>query len=1022
MARNHTCQDSDHISKLAADGGFAHWRTVWDENGSLSSRRSNPNLLFKGDRTHPQGDTVRIPDLDPGSADAATEAHHPFTTGSDKLFLRLRILKDDFTALANAHYTLTVAGAVAPFTGNTNGQGQLEHEIPRAATSGTLTVRASAPASGGGGVTAEAPITWQLQIGRLNPIMEAAPNTWCISGVQQRLNNLGISTGPIDGIKGPLTEAAIRVFQRIFDLSVDGKPGQGETQPKLRDAHDKPDSVLGPKPVPNDSQRQATPDDAIGHVAPDFDDRRVFNTLRLRSTYRLTLRLGSIEDLFPHAPDTAEGRMERLQVLGMFYFPLRHREAGNAFNGRAAAGGNPAVRGVWEYFKTRILDAADDAAADTEVQRLLREWVVNGGALPPAADEGTAPANANFAKLHQPGGHALLVSWRDPALNLNRDPRAPYNNWTLGRTHYEVESRFREENRTLGRVPLIARVERFDQSTAEWQPAPDATVYFQLLDPYPLPAFVATDPVNTQFNRPPLRDSSLGPPVAAAGTAGPAAFAGPEENPTGARAPQATDPQRGNCPHDRGGIQGHGNLDNGSDVAGHVFRVESTAGFNAAHTAPASGTINAITRTVFFPLAERVNDADRKHCVKAKTNAEGEAGVIFTPSRCGGDRYRFRAFLGPPTINGPGADGQGDTAVRVDTGTLVNWRSLRISRFVQQPFSAVDATLIADAQANSPGFTINLNHGGTAVFPNVTNANDYLQRAYVVDAGGTNRGLPPISLSFDMPAAGAAGFDPVPVQFARAFVEIEIDRAAQGALPETLGNDDWEAARAQAVRDAQAHLGTLGLNLDLNRLFYMGASKPATLTVANAVVHLPMRSVADYNGPAGAPAVPATQRIRNTGANNPNRIGDLVGNYLVPGFMRSLSFNGYTPGLTLVQAAYNCTWVLFSMYNDSSGESFDYRAAAIWAGAVTYPTAPIVPTNIGLPWANYGGSSNMCHEMGHDLFCLHANPPEPGNAIRHDPAGSNRSVCVMSYQNCEGHFCAKCLFALRGWNLAQLTY
>jgi hypothetical protein len=28
----------------------------------------------------------------------------------------------------------------------------------------------------------------------------------------------------------------------------------------------------------------------------------------------------------------------------------------------------------------------------------------------------------------------------------------------------------------------------------------------------------------------------------------------------------------------------------------------------------------------------------------------------------------------------------------------------------------------------------------------------------------------------------------------------------------------------------------------------------------------------------------------------------------------------------------------------------------------------------------------------------------------------------LSYQNCEGQFCAKCLFALRGWNLAQITY
>jgi hypothetical protein len=771
-------------------------------------------------------------------------------------------------------------------------------------------------------------------------------------------------------------------------------------------------------------QRLPTEKHDIGHVAPTLEETGRINTLVIRPEYRIALRLGDIEELFPHAPDTAEGRMERMQVLGLFYYPLRHNQAANAFNGRAASGGDPAVRGVWDYFKTRILEAADDATADAEVQRLLREWIVSGGVLPPEAPEGDAPEDANFAKIRQPGGYPLLVSWRNPALNLNRDSHAPYNNWTLGRTLYEVESRYRLENPTLGRIPLVARVERYDQSTCEWRPVRDATVYFQLIDPYALPAFEPADPVNTQFNRPDLRDSSLGPPAAAAGTAGPASFAGPEENPTGARAPQATDPQRGNCPHDRGGIQGQGNLNNGTDVAGHVFRVGSTAGFNAAHTAPATGKINTIKRTVFFPLAERVNDADRRHCVKAKTNSEGEAGVIFTPSRCGGDRYRLRAFLGPPTLNGPGSDGQGASAVRVDTGTLVNWRSLRISRYVRQPANAVDATLLDDARANAVALNI-----GNIVLPAVATATDYLRRVFAADGTGALQGvngLREADFSFVVPAPG--GFDPLPVQWARSFVEVEIDRAANGGAAEALDNAEWERARQQAVRDGQGAMGALGLNLDLDRLFYMGAHKPAGLTVNNAVVHLPMRSIQNYNDPAVAPALPAARRI-SAGGNTVARIQDLIGNYMIPGFIRTLSFNGYTPGLTIVQAAYGCTWTMFSNdaqgnYSNSSGESFDYHAGALWGGAAAYPTAPLVPAPVPvrLPWANYGFTSNVCHEVGHTLFCLHANPPEAFNAIRHDPAANNLSVCVMSYQNCEGQFCAKCLFALRGWDLSLLTY
>src|SRR5205823_2524848 len=84
------------------------------------------------------------------------------------------------------------------------------------------------------------------------------------------------------------------------------------------------------------------------------------------------------------------------------------------------------------------------------------------------------------------------------------------------------------------------------------------------------------------------------------------------------------------------------------------------------------------------------------HAVKAKTNDAGEAGVIFTPSRCGGDRYRIRAYLGPDTFKGPGSDGTGMSAVSVETGTLVLWRNMRISRYVQQPVNNPSAALLAD--------------------------------------------------------------------------------------------------------------------------------------------------------------------------------------------------------------------------------------------------------------------------------------------------------------------------------------
>lgn len=53
-----------------------------------------------------------------------------------------------------------------------------------------------------------------------------------VSALQERLKNLGFAPGPIDGDFGPLTERAVRDFQRSRDLTVDGLVGR-QTLSKL---------------------------------------------------------------------------------------------------------------------------------------------------------------------------------------------------------------------------------------------------------------------------------------------------------------------------------------------------------------------------------------------------------------------------------------------------------------------------------------------------------------------------------------------------------------------------------------------------------------------------------------------------------------------------------------------------------------------------------------------------------------------------------------------------------------------
>src|SRR6266545_2140178 len=261
MPKKHPIKVNDHISKLARQYGFNDWKKLWDANGKLKKKRSNPNILFKTDRSNTSPpEILEIPLPTDKKEKKGTEVHWVFNLVGQKLFLRLRILKDDFKAIQNADYTLKVDGTAAPpeKKGKTDGNGQIEMEIPADAQNGELTVRIKAedseteapagddPNSDPNTRRGDVPITWALKIGALNPIQEKAPDKWCISGVQQRLNNLAFNTGPVDGILGSNTRAAVRAFKSLYQVgSKDDKPGD-ETQSKLFDVHDKPDSVVEP--------------------------------------------------------------------------------------------------------------------------------------------------------------------------------------------------------------------------------------------------------------------------------------------------------------------------------------------------------------------------------------------------------------------------------------------------------------------------------------------------------------------------------------------------------------------------------------------------------------------------------------------------------------------------------------------------------------------------------------------------------------------------------------------------------
>jgi hypothetical protein len=247
---SHNAIDKEYLLKVVRDAKFRDWKKQWDNNASLKSKRSNPNILFKGPALGGDGDVLEIKAIEAKKVTKKTGQTHKFKVPSPKLFLRLRVLNEDFTALKNSPYSLSLDGIDKPFEGKTNDNGQIEVEVPPDVQMGTLTVSIPpATPKKDGAVQGNSGMSWAIRIGSLNPIREEAPDVNCVSGVQQRLLNLAFPVPEINGVHDEPTKGAIRAFQAAYGIKETGDPDPGTTQAKLQEVHDKPDSIVKPSSI-----------------------------------------------------------------------------------------------------------------------------------------------------------------------------------------------------------------------------------------------------------------------------------------------------------------------------------------------------------------------------------------------------------------------------------------------------------------------------------------------------------------------------------------------------------------------------------------------------------------------------------------------------------------------------------------------------------------------------------------------------------------------------------------------------
>lgn len=215
MPVKHTIEQGECLSSIAKLYGFDDWRVIYNhpDNATFKQNHPNPNIIF------PDEELV-IPNRDEGGVAAATGKKHVFEIKFDKTLLRIvtKDMKDN--PFANKPYKL-ILGALPPLAGTTGGDGMIEVEIDPTQDAGRLEVFIHGQN--------EPPAIWNLLIGHLDPVGKK-------SGQQSRLNNLGFDSGKVDNIDGPITQAAVKRFQKKYGLWVDGIVGS-KTRPKLEEVH-----------------------------------------------------------------------------------------------------------------------------------------------------------------------------------------------------------------------------------------------------------------------------------------------------------------------------------------------------------------------------------------------------------------------------------------------------------------------------------------------------------------------------------------------------------------------------------------------------------------------------------------------------------------------------------------------------------------------------------------------------------------------------------------------------------------
>lgn len=201
--KDHKVARGEYMALIANRHGFRDYRSIWNDpaNAELRKLRTNPQSLAPGD-------VVKIPVVDPGTFQKATNQVHLITAGGGPMQIELRLDDQSHAPFATRAGTLTVTlrpangktGVAGPTPRATGDKGELKATSTSEFVDGEYQIIPLAPAA-----DPSTGATFRFVVGELEPV--DTPR-----GMRARLTNLGYFAGASDKDDDQL-EWAIEEFQ-----------------------------------------------------------------------------------------------------------------------------------------------------------------------------------------------------------------------------------------------------------------------------------------------------------------------------------------------------------------------------------------------------------------------------------------------------------------------------------------------------------------------------------------------------------------------------------------------------------------------------------------------------------------------------------------------------------------------------------------------------------------------------------------------------------------------------------------